>query len=197
MSFAYRTNLVLLAGIVFSLMAVTSVEGQRGRRGGGRNFPSERAGLEQRVRVRMDQMIRQQLELNEDEWKAIGDQARDFDGKRRELIRKEQALQRRVEAIAIERSENDEEAAEILDQLITLREQELELFQQEQERLLEILSPSQLVRFQNAREKLGERIRRLRSGREGLNPGVQLDGQELFWDREPNVFKGMKPTQRR
>ena len=97
MRFAYRTNLMLLAGLAFSLMTVTSLEGQRGRRGGGRRGPpppSERAGLEQRVRVRMDQMIRQQLDLNEDEWRGIGDQARDFDRKRRELMRNEQRLKR-------------------------------------------------------------------------------------------------------
>ena len=142
MRFTHRTNLMLLAGLAFSVVAAASLEGQRGRRGGGRRGPpppSERAVLEQRVRVRMDQMIRQRLDLNEDEWKAIGDQARDFDIKRRELMRSEQALQRRVEAIALEGGENDEEAGEILDQLIALREQELELFQEEQERLLEIL----------------------------------------------------------
>ena len=191
---------MLLAGLAFSLVAATSLEGQRGRRGGGRRGPpppSERSGLEQRVRVRMDQMIRQELDLNEDEWKAVGDNARDFDMKRRELMRSEQALKRRVEAIALEGGANDEEAGEILDQLIALREQELQLFQEEQERLLEILSPSQLVRFQNMREKLGEQIRRLRSGREGLRPSVQLDGQESFWDRDPNFNTDLKPSLRR
>lgn len=191
---------MLLAGLAFSLVAATSLEGQRGRRGGGRRGPpppSERSGLEQRVRVRMDQMIRQELDLNEDEWKAVGDNARDFDMKRRELMRSEQALKRRVEAIALEGGANDEEAGEILDQLIALREQELQLFQEEQERLLEILSPSQLVRFQNMREKLGEQIRRLRSGREGLRPSVQLDGQESFWDRDPSFNNDLKPSLRR
>ncbi len=191
---------MLLAGLAFSLVAAASLEGQRGRRGGGRRGPpppSERSGLEQRVRVRMDQMIRQELDLNEDEWKAVGDNARDFDMKRRELMRSEQALKRRVEAIALEGGANDEEAGEILDQLIALREQELQLFQEEQERLLEILSPSQLVRFQNMREKLGEQIRRLRSGREGLRPSVQLDGQESFWDRDPSFNNDLKPSLRR
>jgi len=191
---------MLLAGLAFSLVAATSLEGQRGRRGGGRRGPpppSERSGLEQRVRVRMDQMIRQELDLNEDEWKAVGDNARDFDMKRRELMRSEQALKRRVEAIALEGGANDEEAGEILDQLIALREQELQLFQEEQERLLEILSPSQLVRFQNMREKLGEQIRRLRSGREGLRPSVQLDGQESFWDRDPSFNSDLKTSLRR
>ncbi|MBO76831.1 MAG: hypothetical protein CME17_05295 [Gemmatimonadetes bacterium] len=200
MRLTHRTNLMLLAGLAFSLVAAASLEGQRGRRGGGRRGPpppSERSGLEQRVRVRMDQMIRQELDLNEDEWKAVGDNARDFDMKRRELMRSEQALKRRVEAIALEGGANDEEAGEILDQLIALREQELQLFQEEQERLLEILSPSQLVRFQNMREKLGEQIRRLRSGREGLRPSVQLDGQESFWDRDPSFNNDLKPSLRR
>ena len=164
---------MLLAGLAFSLMTVTSLEGQRGRRGGGRRGPpppSERAGLEQRVRVRMDQRIRERLDLSEDEWRAIADQASDVDEKRGELMRNELALKHRVEAIAVEGRENDEEAGEILDQLIVLREQELELFQEEQKRLLEILSPSQLVRFQAMRQQLGEQIRRLRGGRDGGSP---------------------------
>lgn len=175
MRFTDRTNLMLLAGLAFSLMTVTSLEGQRGRRGGGRRGPpppSERAGLEQRVRVRMGQRIRERLDLSEDEWRAIADQASDFDEKRGELMRNELALKSRVEAISrVEGRENDEEAGEILDQLIVLREQELELFQEEQKRLLEILSPSQLVRFQAMRQQLGEQIRRLRGGRDGGSPG--------------------------
>jgi hypothetical protein len=120
----------------------------------------------------MDQRIRERLDLSEDEWRAIADQASDFNEKRGELMRNELALKRRVEAIAlVEGRENDEEAGEILDQLIVLREQELELFQEEQKRLLEILSPSQLVRFQAMRQQLGEQIRRLRGGRDGGSPG--------------------------
>ena len=36
MRFTHRTNLMLLAGLAFSVVAAASLEGQRGRRGGGR-----------------------------------------------------------------------------------------------------------------------------------------------------------------
>ena len=72
MTFTQRTKLMLLAGFAFSLMTVTSLEGQRGRRGGRRGPPPpERAGLQQRVRVRMDEMIRERLDLTEEEWEEI------------------------------------------------------------------------------------------------------------------------------
>lgn len=177
MTFTQRTKLMLLAGFALSLMTVTPLEGQRGRRGGRRGPPPpERAGLQQRVRVRMDEMIRERLDLTEKEWEEIGDEARGFEQERGALMRQEQALRLRVDALILEGSEDDEEAGEILDRLITLRRQELELFQREQERLLEILSPSQLVRFQNMREQLGEQIRRLRGGRDGPRRGDELDG---------------------
>lgn len=177
MTFTQRTKLMLLAGFALSLMTVTPLEGQRGRRGGRRGPPPpERAGLQQRVRVRMDEMIRERLDLTEKEWEEIGDEARGFEQERGALMRQEQALRLRVDALLLEGSEDDEEAGEILDRLITLRRQELELFQREQERLLEILSPSQLVRFQNMREQLGEQIRRLRGGRDGPRRGDELDG---------------------
>ena len=35
MRFAYQTNLMLLAGLAFSVVAAASLEGQRGQRGGG------------------------------------------------------------------------------------------------------------------------------------------------------------------
>ncbi|MCH2465571.1 MAG: hypothetical protein MK237_06680 [Gemmatimonadetes bacterium] len=177
MTFTQRTKLMLLAGFALSLMTVTPLEGQRGRRGGRRGPPPpERAELQQRVRVRMDEMIRERLDLTEKEWEEIGDEARGFEQERGALMRQEQALRLRVDALILEGSEDDEEAGEILDRLITLRRQELELFQREQERLLEILSPSQLVRFQNMREQLGEQIRRLRGGRDGPRRGDELDG---------------------
>ena len=177
MTFTQRTKLMLLAGFAFSLMTVTPLEGQRGRRGGRRGPPPpERVGLQQRVRVRMDEMIRERLDLTEKEWEEIGDEARGFEQERGALMRQEQALRLRVDVLILEGSEDDEEAGKILDRLITLRRQELELFQREQERLLEILSPSQLVRFQNMREQLGEQIRRLRGGRDGPRRGDELDG---------------------
>ena len=178
MTFTQRTKLMLLAGFALSLMIVTPLEGQRGRRGGRRGPPPpEPVGLQQRVRVRMDEMIRERLDLTEEEWEEIGDEARGFEQERGALMRQEQALRLRVDALILEGSEDDEEAGEILDRLITLRRQELELFQREQERFLEILSPSQLVRFQNMREQLGEQIRRLRGGGDGPRRGDELDGR--------------------
>ena len=125
MTFTQRTKLMLLAGFAFSLMTVTPLEGQRGRRGGRRGPPPpERAGLQQRVRVRMDEMIRERLDLTEKEWEEIGDEARGFEQERGALMRQEQALRLRVDVLILEGSEDDEEAGEILDRLITLRRQE-------------------------------------------------------------------------
>ena len=198
MTFTQRTKLMLLAGFAFSLMTVTPLEGQRGRRGGRRGPPPpERAGLQQRVRVRMDEMIRERLDLTEEEWEEIGDEARDFEQERGALMRQEQALRLRVDVLILEGSEDDEEAGEILDRLITLRRQELGLFQREQERLLEILSPSQLVRFQNMREQLGEQIRRLRGGRDGPGRGDEMDGRVPGLIHRPDVLGNRGPALKR
>ena len=185
-----RIKLMLTAGLTLSLMNVIPLEGQRGRRGGRRPPPpAESQRLEQRVRVRMNQMVRERLDLTQEEWEAIKDHIQDFGQKRRELMQKERVLQRRVEAVALD--ENNEESSNILEELIALREQELELFREEQEELLGVLSPSQLLRFQNIREQLGEQIRRLRGGRQSFRPGGgDFDARNLFWNRESDALRG-------
>jgi hypothetical protein len=48
-----------------------------------------------------------------------------------------------------------------------LRLQEATLFREEQEALLAVLTPVQLLRLQDLRQELGQRIRALRGGRDG------------------------------
>ena len=86
---------------------------------------------------------------------------------RRDLARQEQATRRRVEALTLEGSSDDEEAMELLTRMADLRAEEAALFQAEQERLLEVLSPFQVLEFHSLREQLGERIRSLRRGQGG------------------------------
>ncbi len=75
---------------------------------------------------------------------------------------REQALQDMPEA----------EARSLLQEMIRLQEEEVDLYRREQEQLLQVLTPLQLVRFYNLRESLGQQVQELRRGRgPGRGPG--------------------------
>lgn len=158
------TLVLLLTGL--TLLAVP-LEAQRS--GGNRRTEAprnaeEREDLERRIRARMGQMMRERLGLSEAESSALAQIAETYDPQRRALFRQEQALRRRVEALGLEGSGDQEEALGLLARLIELGEEEVELRRAEQEALLEVLTPIQVLQLHAFREQLGERIRRLRGG---------------------------------
>lgn len=64
----------------------------------------------------------------------------------------------------IEGGADDEAAAALLRRLSELRQEESALFEEEQAALLEVLTPTQVLRLQALREEMGRRIRALRGG---------------------------------
>jgi Spy/CpxP family protein refolding chaperone len=133
------------------------------RRGGGR----DRAELEQRFRARMDRMVQERLGLDDAAIEELRGVTSGFDERRRALGRAEYATSRRVEALLAEGSTNDSEARELLDRMAQLRVDESALFAEEQDALLEVLTPTQVLQLHALRRELGDRIRALRNRRDG------------------------------
>jgi hypothetical protein len=59
---------------------------------------------------------------------------------------------------------DEAQARELLGEMIRVQEAELELYRREQQSLLTVLSPNQLVRFYRIRDEWGQRLQRLRQG---------------------------------
>ena len=160
----------LVLGLLTATLVLTApVEAQRGpqgRRGGAQN----REQLEQRVRAQMGRMMRERLDLTEEQSEQLSEVVQGFDEQRRELFRLEQATRRRVEALMLEGGSDEEEARELLTRMTDLRAQEADLFAVEQAALLEVLSPIQVLQMQSFREQIGRRIRALGGGM-GDQPG--------------------------
>jgi len=156
-------RITLVAALV---CAVIPAAAQAQQRGGRRGPPGAgRADLEQRVRGRFGEMVRQRLGLDDEQSAALAEMMASFQGDRRQLARDEEALRRRVEAAMLEGRGSDDEARSLLERLLDLREREAALFRAEQEALLEVLTPWQLLQFHALREQLNERVRQLRGGR--------------------------------
>ena len=154
----------VLMAAAFLPAALQAQVGGQGRRG-----DANRAQLEERVRAQMGRVMRERLGLDEEQAARLSAVVQDFDGQRRELFALEQATRRRVEALLLEGGRDQGEARELIGRMGELRDQEAELFRAEQEALLEVLTPVQVLRLQELRQDLGQRIRAL-GGRNG-GPG--------------------------
>jgi len=168
---------VTVAMFLVTGMIPSEVQGQRrpGMVGPGQN----RAELERRIRARFGEMVRQRLDLDDEQALRLSETVQSFQEERSTLFREEQALRRRVEAVLLEGDPDAEEARELVARMQDLRLEEASLFQREQQALLEFLTPVQLLRFHALREQMGQRIRQLRGGpgpgRGPAGPGPSMD----------------------
>lgn len=162
--------------VAMAALALVPADGwaQRGPPRGGQ----ERQELERRIRARFAEIVRERLQLTDEQAEGLGSVLRAFEDDRRELRRREMALRRRVQAFSGAQGEDAQAARAIMEEMAALRLEEAQLFQREQTALLEVLTPVQLVRFHAAREELSQRVRRLR-GMSGRRPGG--DGSTPPW----------------
>lgn len=175
------TSRLVRAGAVLLVLGVLGTSPLSAQRPGGGGRAQDREQLEQRVRMRFAETMRQRLGLTEEQSKALAEVVDGLQADRMALRRDEEALRLRTEAIVTADQVSDEEAREVLQRMEELRLREARLFQSEQQKLLEILTPVQVVTFHVMRAQLGARIQQLRGGPPGpgRRPGG-MDGGEFF-----------------
>lgn len=130
----------------------------------------ERNRMEEQVRQRFQQMVIRELGLDQDTGEELDRVVEAFHEPRRELAMRQRQLQRRMSRTGVLLQER--EAEDVLAEMATIKREEAELLAREQEALLRILNPPQVVRLYTLREELGRRIRQLREGRPGGPPGM-------------------------
>jgi Spy/CpxP family protein refolding chaperone len=130
----------------------------------------DRAQLEERVRAQMGRLMRERLGLDEAGAERLSEVVRGFDGRRRALFAEEQTTRRSVETVLRDGANDENEARELITRMWELRQEEAALFREEQEALLDVLTPVQVLRLQELRQDLGQRIRALGGGRGGRPP---------------------------
>lgn len=160
------TMALIFMAVGVCVTAPLAAQNPQGRRGP----PQDRAEMERRFRAQMTRLVQERLQLSNEESLQLGEAMQRFDTRRRDIRRSEVATRRRVEALMIEGGD-DQAAAELLARLSDLRHEESALFDEEQEALLEVLTPTQVLQLQALREEMGRRIRALRGGDRGERPG--------------------------
>lgn len=168
-----KRSAAVLGNVVFvlALAGVTGAPLSAQRGPPGRMGQPDRTELERRVRARFGQMVKERLGLNDEQAQRLNEAVMSFQQDRMNLWREEQAVRKRVDALLLEGGNDEAEARTLLQRMQDLRMEEARLGQTEQERLLEVLTPIQVLRFQAMREEMGQRIRRLRGGGPGGGPG--------------------------
>lgn len=145
-------------------LVVSPLAAQRLPMRAGPGAQRNRQQLEQRIRARFAQMIKQRLGLDDETARALDSTVQAFRPERDQLARDQEALRKRVQAFDLEGGGSDREAQQLLDRMNELRQRENQLYLSEQDSLRKVLSPSQLLRFNLMRDQLAQRIQQLRMG---------------------------------
>ena len=154
-----------LIGLLTVLLVTVGVEGIAAqRRGPQRPRGAQRAQMEQMIRGRFDAMVRQQLELTDEQQQRFQEVLSGYREQRLEFMQNEQRTRRQLMSLGAEGELTEEQANEALQQMIRLREEEVRLFREEQEALVGVLSARQLLQFVVMREQLNQRIQSIRAG---------------------------------
>ena len=161
--------------MVVVMMVCLAQDGVAQRRSGPPQG-ADRAELERRVRARFAEIMRERLELSEEAAAELGRTLRSFEDERRALRREEEGLRGQVAAFMEGGVRDDARARDLIRTMMELRQREVELFSREQDALLQVLTPSQVLRFHGVREELNQRVRRLRGGPPRTGDGRRRPG---------------------
>jgi hypothetical protein len=153
-------GLLVLAPLFASAQVTPPPGGQR-----------QRLELEQRLHLGFQRSIQNQLGLEQGELQGIQEIMQSFQEDRQALNRAQSSLRYRLRDPALQ-DIGEDEAKVLLKEMVDVQQREIDLYRREQEELLKVMTPVELVRFYGLRDNLGQRVQQLRQGRgQGGGPG--------------------------
>ena len=168
------SSFLMTACLLLTALLIGGARGLVAQRPGG-GGGGQRAEMERRIQARFDNLVRETLDLTDDQVQQLQDVVEDFRGRRVDFSQRERSTRARVGRLGVRGGGGElteEGASEILAEMLELSGDEATLFREEQEAFLHILSAPQVVRFIVMRQQFGDRIRALRGGR-GRGGGPQ------------------------
>ncbi len=154
-------GVLMTAGLLATALLTGSAEELIAQRRGG----GQRAEMELRIQARFDNLVREELQLGDDQMRRLQEAVGDFTGRRLDFAQRERGTRARVGRLGGRgggQELTEEEASAILAEMLELSDQQATLFREEQEALLEILSAPEVVRYIVMRQRLGDMIRGVR-----------------------------------
>ena len=191
-----------LAALVLLSVTAGSVLAQGGGRGaggrgqpagpppGGDATPQNRAQLEQNVRQRLAQMMKNQLGLNVEQMKKLQETNKRFDAKRRILVDQERDVRMSMrDELLRPDSARGEQMNGLLDRMIKVQHQRVDILEQEQAELARFLTPTQRVQYFGMEERVRRRMQQMRQQQMGGRGTQPMDGEGM----QPMGGHGMRP----
>ncbi len=177
-----RTIITTLAAV---LVAVPGpLLAQRRGRNPMRSQGRLRIEMEQRVRATFERRLFNDLGLTSSVRSSVQSVMATFRQQRIDFAMRERGTRERVQDLRARQADGEEipeaEVREVLEAIAQLRQEEAQLFLDEQTALLQTLRPDQVLQMLHARDAFADRVRRLRRGggqdggmmpRGGLPPG--------------------------
>ena len=122
----------------------------------------DRLELVDRIQQRFRNRIARELQLDDEQREWLGEVFSAYARSRAELLPRRRELEREIAEHLDDGGTSEEDAMNLIEEMRALRQREAELRLEEEDRLLEALSPSQVLRLQSLRDQFGNQIRRLR-----------------------------------
>lgn len=154
-----------MLAIVLSPLSSGEAQRERGVGGGRQN----REQMEQRVRMRLANLLRTQLGLTDEEMRQLSDVNQRFDRQRRDLNRRE--VMTRVtlrQEVLKQDSANAGRIEQLLSDQFTIERERIDLTEAEQRELSKFLTPVQRARYLGVQEQMRREMDQLR--RRGIPP---------------------------
>jgi protein CpxP len=126
---------------------------------------ARRAVLEQRLRERTAQMVKQRLRLTDDQLKRLQQTNASLEKQRTELFSHERDVRRELrQQLLLGDSANQNKVSQLLDQSMQIERQRLDLRQSEQRELAKFLTPVQRAKLVTLQMGIRRRTQELRGG---------------------------------
>jgi hypothetical protein len=124
---------------------------------------AERDSLEARVRLRMAEVVRRQLGLNNDQMRKLGETNRRFEVQRRDLLTRERDVRMDLRD-EMESGDTTRQAqvARLLDQMLVVQRQRTDQLEAEQKELATFLTPIQRAKYFAMEEQIRRRVMEMR-----------------------------------
>jgi len=130
--------------------------------------PPRRAALEQQYRARGEQVIREKLQLSDDQMTKLRSVNQRYDGRRRDLLQREGGLRGQLRAeVAKGKGANQTRVAQLMSQADQLQRERFELNQTELKEMGGFLTPVQQARYQGLQAQLRKRVQDMREQQSG------------------------------
>ena len=123
----------------------------------------DRAALEQQVKARLGQVLKQRLGLTDAQMVKLQETNRKFDEKRRLLVDQERDVRMSLrDEMLRPDSSRSSQVSGLLDRVVRVQRQRVDLLEQEQKELSGFLTPLQRAKYYGAEEQMRRRMQNMR-----------------------------------